>query len=148
MPLCRLLYELADRDDCGVTDLLERCVVVIVPTQNPDGREKHFRRNAYAFDMNQDHLTRTQPENDGKIELMRQYPPAVLTDHHEFGYYRSFFPPNDDPVYHETPEQTVRQINDCSALGMRESSAAATGSSSTEGTATTCSRRASPTRSR
>ena len=43
---------------------------------------------------------------------MKQYPPVVLTDHHEFGYYRSFFPPNDDPVYHETPENTVRQIND------------------------------------
>ncbi|HEY6567675.1 MAG TPA: M14 family zinc carboxypeptidase [Actinomycetota bacterium] len=108
----QVLYELADRDDCGVTDILDRCVVVIVPTQNPDGRKSDLRRNAYAFDLNQDHLARTQPETDGKIELMRQYPPAVLTDHHEFGYYRSFFPPNDDPVYHETPEQTVRQIND------------------------------------
>ena len=108
----QLLYELADRDDCGVTDILERALIVIVPTQNPDGREIDFRRNAFAFDLNQDHLARTQPETDGKLELMRQYPPAVLTDHHEFGYYRSFFPPNDDPVYHETPEQTVRQIND------------------------------------
>jgi hypothetical protein len=108
----QLLYELADRDDCAVTDILARSVIVIVPSQNPDGRESDLRRNAYAFDLNQDHLARTQPESDGKIDLMRRYPPAVLTDHHEFGYYRSFFPPNDDPVYHETPEQTVRQIND------------------------------------
>ncbi len=108
----QLLYELADRNDCGVTDLLDQCVVVILPSQNPDGREKDLRRNAYAFDLNQDHMVRTQVETDGKIDLMRQYPPLVLTDHHEFGYYRSFFPPNDDPVYHETPEQIVRQIND------------------------------------
>lgn len=108
----QLLYELADRDDCGVTDILDRAVIVIVPSQNPDGRESDLRRNAFAFDLNQDHLARTQPESDGKLDLMRKYPPAVLTDHHEFGYYPSFFPPNDDPVYHETPEQTVRQIND------------------------------------
>ncbi len=108
----QLLYELADRDDCGVTDILDRAVVVIVPSQNPDGRESDLRRNAFAFDLNQDYLVRTQPETDGKLDLMRTYPPLVLTDHHEFGYYRSFFPPNDDPVYHETPERTVRQIND------------------------------------
>ena len=28
---------------------------------------------------------------------MRKYPPLVLTDHHEFGYYRSFFPPTRRP---------------------------------------------------
>lgn len=108
----QLLYELADRSDCGVTDILDRAVIVIVPSQNPDGRESDLRRNAYAFDLNQDHLASTQPETAGKVALMLQYPPVVLTDHHEFGYFRSFFPPNDDPVYHETPEATVHQIND------------------------------------
>ena len=108
----QLLYELADRDDCGVTDILDRAIVVIIPSQNPDGRESDFRRNRFSFDLNQDHLVRTQSETEGKLDLMAQYPPVVLTDHHEFGYYRSFFPPNDDPVYHETPEHVVRQIND------------------------------------
>ncbi len=108
----QLLYELADRDDCAVTDILDRAVIVIIPSQNPDGREVDFRRNAFSFDLNQDHLVRTQPETDGKLDLMHAYPPVVLTDHHEFGYYRSFFPPNDDPVYHETPEAVVRQINE------------------------------------
>jgi hypothetical protein len=36
-------------------------------------------------------------ETEGKLALMK-VPPAVLTDHHEFRYYRSFFPPNDDPL--------------------------------------------------
>ena len=108
----QLLYELADRDDCGVTDILDRAVIVIIPSQNPDGRETDFRRNGFAFDLNQDHLVRTQSETEGKLDLMHEYPPVVITDHHEFGYYRSFFPPNDDPVYHETPEHVVRQIND------------------------------------
>ena len=52
----QLLYELADRDDCGVTDILERALIVIIPSQNPDGREIGFRRNGFAFDLNQDHL--------------------------------------------------------------------------------------------
>lgn len=108
----QLLYELADRDDCAVTEILGKAVIVIIPSQNPDGREVGFRRNRFSFDLNQDHLVRTQSETEGKLALMREYPPVVLNDHHEFGYYRSFFPPNDDPVYHETPEHVVRQIND------------------------------------
>ena len=104
-----LVYGLADRDDCVVNRLLKNAVVVVIPIQNPDGRALDTRSNYYAFDLNRDHFGRTQPETDGKIQLMRKYPPLVLTDHHEFGYYRSFFPPTDDPVYHEV---TNRQIHD------------------------------------
>jgi hypothetical protein len=107
-----VLYGLADRTDCVVDGILRQAVVIIVPMQNPDGRNLNQRRNAYGFDLNRDHLSRTQPETDGKVELMRRYPPLVLLDHHEFGYYRSFFPPNDDPVYHEVTDETLHFIND------------------------------------
>ena len=43
---------------------------------------------------------------------MRQLPPQLFVDAHEFGYYRSFFPPNDDPIYHETSSQVLRWIGD------------------------------------
>jgi hypothetical protein len=108
----RLLHGLADRRDCVVNGILDNAVVFIIPIQNPDGRERGFRRNSYGFDLNRDYLSRTQPETDGKVELMRRYPPLLFLDHHEFGYYRSFFPPNDDPVYHEVTGEVLHFIND------------------------------------
>jgi hypothetical protein len=108
----QVLYELADRDDCAADQILNNAVVFIVPIQNPDGREADTRRNAYGFDLNRDMFARTQPETDSKIELLRQYPPIVLVDSHEFGYYQCFFPPNNDPVYHEVTDQAIHWIND------------------------------------
>lgn len=107
-----LVYGLADRDDCVVNRILANAVVIVIPVQNPDGRALNFRRNAYAFDLNRDHFARTQPETDGKIQLMRRYPPLVLTDHHEFSYHRTFFPPTDDPVYHEVTNRQIHDIYD------------------------------------
>ncbi len=108
----QLLYELADRDDCVVEQILANAIVVLVPCQNPDGREADTRRNAYGFDLNRDVFARTQPETEGRVELMRRYPPVLLLDHHEFGYYRSFFPPNSDPIYHDVGEQQITWIED------------------------------------
>ncbi|MGZ8578718.1 MAG: M14 family zinc carboxypeptidase, partial [Actinomycetota bacterium] len=107
-----VLHGLADRTDCVVDGILRNAVVIVIPMQNPDGRALHTRRNAYAFDLNRDHLSRTQPESDSKVELLRTYPPLLLLDHHEFGYYPAFFPPNDDPVYHEITDETLHLIND------------------------------------
>src|SRR6185503_21031516 len=46
------LYNLAARSDCVVDEILDNAVVVIMPIQNPDGREEETRRNLYGFDMN------------------------------------------------------------------------------------------------
>jgi hypothetical protein len=103
----QILYELADRDDCAAQQILDNAVVVIAPTQNPDGREAATRRNHYDFDLNRDWFARTQPETDGKLELIRQYPPALFIDAHEMGGQHYFFPPNKDPIYHEVPDQVI-----------------------------------------
>jgi hypothetical protein len=108
----RILYELADRTDCAARQILDNAVVFVLPIQNPDGREADTRRNAFGVDMNRDWFARTQPETDGKIELLRRYPPLLFVDAHEFSYYRSFFPPDDDPVYHEVSDQTLGWINE------------------------------------
>jgi hypothetical protein len=108
----RVLYDLADRVDCAAQRILDLAVVFVIPTQNPDGRDLDTRRNAYGFDMNRDWATRTQPEIDALVELLRTYPPQLFVDAHEFGYYRSFFPPNDDPVHHEVSTQVLRWVND------------------------------------
>jgi hypothetical protein len=103
----RILYELADRDDCAAQQILDNAVVVIIPTQNPDGREHETRRNHYDFDLNRDWFARTQPETDGKIELIRQYPPVLFLDVHEMGGQHYFFPPNKDPIYHEVADNII-----------------------------------------
>ncbi|HWC43391.1 MAG TPA: M14 family zinc carboxypeptidase, partial [Actinomycetota bacterium] len=69
----RVLYELADRTDCAAGQILDNALVVLLPTQNPDGREADTRRNAYGFDLNRDWFARTQPETDGKLQLLRRY---------------------------------------------------------------------------
>src|SRR6185312_12874452 len=54
----RVLWELADRSDCAATRILDNALVVILPTQNPDGREADTRRNANGVDMNRDWFAR------------------------------------------------------------------------------------------
>ncbi|GIH91828.1 hypothetical protein Psi01_24580 [Planobispora siamensis] len=114
----KTLYDLAGRDDCAARRILDNAVVVILPTQNPDGREADTRRNAYAFDMNRDWFARTQPETDGKIEMLRKYPPQLFIDAHEMGGTEYFFPPNADPIYHDIAEPTVSWINDVYGASM------------------------------
>ena len=103
----RVLYELADRDDCAARQILDNAVVGIIPTQNPDGREAETRQNFYGFDMNRDWFARTQPETDSKLELLRRYPGMLYVDGHEMGGNHYFFPPTADPTYHEVTSQSM-----------------------------------------
>src|SRR6266540_3467248 len=97
----RVLYELADRDDCAARQILDNALVGFIPVQNPDGREADTRQNSYGFDMNRDWFARTQPETDTKLELLRRYPGVLFVDAHEMGGNHYFFPPTADPTYHE-----------------------------------------------
>lgn len=107
----RVLYELAARTDCTARTILDKAVVVVLPTQNPDGREADTRRNAYGFDLNRDWFARTQSETDGKVDKLRQLPPQLFIDAHEMGGLGNyFFPPNADPVYHDIGETPLSWI--------------------------------------
>jgi hypothetical protein len=114
----RVLYELADRDDCAARQILDNAIVVLLPIQNPDGRELDTRRNFYGFDMNRDWFARTQPETDGKIELLRELPGPLFIDAHEMGRETYFFPPNADPIYHEITDESVDWINNVYGAAM------------------------------
>ncbi|WP_433477963.1 M14 family zinc carboxypeptidase [Spirillospora sp. CA-142024] len=114
----KVLRDLGDRTDCAATAILANALVIVLPTQNPDGRELKTRENAYGFDMNRDWFARTQPESDGKLSMLNAYPPALYIDAHEMGGTSYFFPPNADPIYHETPEQAVGWINDVYGAAM------------------------------
>lgn len=107
----QILYELASRTDCEVRDINDDLVTVIMPTQNPDGRDASRRQNDYGFDMNRDWFARTQPETDAKVELLREYPGQVFVDAHEMGGRQYFFPPNADPIHHEIADEPVDWIN-------------------------------------
>jgi hypothetical protein len=108
----RVLYELAARTDCAASQILDRAIVVVLPTQNPDGREADTRRNSYGFDLNRDWFARTQRETDGKVAKLRELPPQMFIDAHEMSREDYFFPPNADPVYHDIGETPLHWIYD------------------------------------
>ncbi|MET8234234.1 M14 family zinc carboxypeptidase [Micromonospora sp. NPDC005298] len=107
----KTLYELAAGLSCEVARRNDNLVTVIVPTQNPDGRDATRRQNEFGFDMNRDWFARTQQETDGKLELLRRYPAQVFIDAHEMGGRQYFFPPNADPIHHEIAGEAVDWIN-------------------------------------
>jgi zinc carboxypeptidase len=107
----KTLYELAAGRSCAVQERNDNLITVILPTQNPDGRDANRRQNEYGFDLNRDWFARTQPETDSKLELLRKLPPQVFVDAHEMGGQRYFFPPNADPIHHEIADQPVDWIN-------------------------------------
>ena len=116
----RVLYELADRRDCAARRILDNAIVVLLPIQNPDGREADTRRNFYGFDLNRDWFARTQPETDAKLELLREYPGPLFIDAHEMGGTSFFFPPNADPVYHEITDESIDWINNVYGAAMAD----------------------------
>ena len=126
---------LASRDP-KVAGWLEQAVVVLVPTQNPDGRDRFVasyesarglnpdpdrfaaernepwpsgRFNHYLFDLNRDWFAQTQPETRGHSRLMRSFLPQVVADAHEMGTDATFFfPPEADPLNPLLPAAQVR----------------------------------------
>jgi hypothetical protein len=126
---------LAARDP-RVAEWLNEAVVVIVPTQNPDGRDRFVaaheaargltpdpdplaaertepwpsgRFNHYLFDLNRDWFAQTQPETRGHSALMRTFLPQVVADAHEMGTDTTFFfPPEADPLNPFLPPAQVK----------------------------------------
>lgn len=126
---------LASRDP-EVAEWLNNVVVIIVPTQNPDGRDRFMSRyyealglqpdpdgvsverdepwpsgrpNHYLFDLNRDWFAMTQPETRGHIQLMLQWRPQVVVDAHEMGTDDPFFfPPEAEPLNPLLPEAQLR----------------------------------------
>jgi hypothetical protein len=116
---------LASRNDPVVNEILSKTVVLIDPTQNPDGRDRFVhnfeiaegiepdpsplsaernepwpggRTNHYYFDMNRDWFAMTQPETHGRVRMMLEWYPLVAVDLHEMGSDLTyFFSPDADP---------------------------------------------------
>ncbi len=98
--------------------MLEKMVVIIDPSKNPDGQDRFAswvnrhkgrtpnpdpdsrefrdawpgsRTNHYWFDLNRDWLPVQHPEARGWVREYHRWKPNVNTDHHEFGPNSTFF---------------------------------------------------------
>jgi hypothetical protein len=106
--------------------LLDRCIIILDPLQNPDGRERYvefFRQNRgatpnlnrdaaehaeawpggrynhYLIDMNRDWAWLSQQETAARAAAYLEWYPQVFVDFHEMSYETSyFFPPDAQPI--------------------------------------------------
>jgi len=121
-----LYHLLAAQNDPVVDKVLNECVVLIDPLQNPDGRDRFVfytrgargrwadptptaaehsqpwpsgRTNHAMFDMNRDWFAMTQPETEGRVRAFLDWWPLVYVDLHEMGGNSTYyFPPPASPI--------------------------------------------------
>ncbi|WP_190809318.1 M14 metallopeptidase family protein [Flagellimonas sp. S3867] len=111
-------YTLVASNNPEVLNYLNKGVIFIDPTINPDGRDRHThwanmyqgnplvadpqdaehneywprgRTNHYWFDLNRDWLLGINPESRGKLAWYHEWYPNVVTDFHEMGTQSSYF---------------------------------------------------------
>ena len=116
---------LAAQNDPIVETIFQNTIIVVDPTQNPDGRNRFLqtfrsargleasadrytaehdepwpggRYNHYLFDLNRDWFARTQPETRGRTQAILDWRPVVVVDAHEMsGDSTYFFAPSAEP---------------------------------------------------
>lgn len=114
----KLSHMLATSEDKWVKELLDQAVVLITPSQNPDGLDRFStwgngyagkvvvtdpnhkehkqgwptgRSNHYFADLNRDWLFLRHPESQGRVALFHRWQPHYVGDFHEMGHNYSYF---------------------------------------------------------
>lgn len=112
-----LAYQLTAGTDAATKHILDNCVVVIDPSENPDGRSRwitqltawnsvtpshdgqnmshtgmwpYGRTNHYLFDLNRDWFAQVHPETRGKTKAIMEWMPHYVLDCHEMGPYDQY----------------------------------------------------------
>src|SRR5688572_7697609 len=107
-----LAYQMVAGTDAATRRILDNCVVIIDPSENPDGRTRwlaqlqswngvitshdiqslshtgmwpYGRTNHYLFDLNRDWFAQVHPETRGKTRAIMEWMPHYLLDCHEMG---------------------------------------------------------------
>lgn len=107
-----LAYQLMAGTDAATKQILDNCVVIIDPSENPDGRSRwltqlnawngvvpshdiqsmahtgmwpYGRTNHYLFDLNRDWFAQVHPETRGKTKAIMEWMPHYVLDAHEMG---------------------------------------------------------------
>ncbi len=111
-------YYLVAGESNDINELLENAVILIDPSLNPDGMQRHSswvnssrshinnpdpaswefmenwpggRTNHYWFDLNRDYIMLQHPESSGRVAAFHRWKPNINTDHHETGANETFF---------------------------------------------------------
>ncbi|MBY5994028.1 M14 family zinc carboxypeptidase [Ferrimonas balearica] len=127
-------YHLAASQSEEVRRWLAEAIIVITPSQNPDGNDRfanwangyrgrvasghnwhreHYqgwpsgRVNHYWADLNRDWLYQAHPESRGRVAFFQRWLPHVVSDYHEMGHQSSYFfqPGVPERTHPLTPEQ-------------------------------------------
>ncbi len=134
----QLIYQLAAGTDQGTLDLLEELVIIVDPTQNPDGRERYMsmiesfqshvpnynrramqhhgvwpygRTNHYLFDLNRDWILVRNPETKGRLATMLKWHPQLAVDAHEMGSNATYlFSPPRQPINYNTNKHFLKWV--------------------------------------
>ena len=112
-----VIYHLIASKDDDILELLDNMVIIVDPVMNPDGRARfaknleqyrgtapnyddqslihtgdwpYGRTNHYYYDLNRDWVYLTQPETQGRVELINEWKPQILVDAHEMGAQDTF----------------------------------------------------------
>jgi len=132
----QLIYQLAAGRDAATLEILDNVVIIIDPTENPDGRERYLsmlqtykgqvpnynrfamqhsgvwpwgRANHYLFDLNRDWILVRQKETAGKLATQVKWHPQLVVDAHEMGSNATFlFSPPREPINYNIPENYLK----------------------------------------
>jgi hypothetical protein len=113
-----VLHQLAAGQDESVLAILDKTVIILLPSMNPDGRDRSVdwmngvrgmtatndlqdrehrepwpagRTNHYGFDLNRDWMPLTQPESEQRHKVWTAWRPQLTLDFHEMGSDSTFF---------------------------------------------------------
>ncbi|QYJ75255.1 M14 family zinc carboxypeptidase [Shewanella sp. FJAT-52076] len=136
-----LAQHLAMSQESWITELLSQSVVLITPSQNPDGLDRFAnwsnsyrgiavpvadenhkehnqnwpagRYNHFLADLNRDWLFLRHPESRGRVALLHRWQPQYVGDFHEMGHNQSyFFQPGVPERTHPLTEQRNQQLTE------------------------------------
>ncbi len=127
-----LAYQLVAGMDEQTKMLRDSLIIVIDPSENPDGRERYLsmlqshnsavpstdaqalqhggfwpwgRGNHYLYDLNRDWILLENPETRGKVAAILDWSPQMLVDAHEMGANSTFlFNPPREPINKNIPD--------------------------------------------
>lgn len=143
-------YTLIASSNSEVTAYLDKAIIFIDPTINPDGRDRFAnwsntrrgtptvidkydiehnedwpggRTNHYWFDLNRDWLLAVNPESQGKLKWYHQWYPNVVTDFHEMGTNSSYFFEPMKPIASKNPIMPIENYTTLNELFAKQFSA-------------------------